>query len=57
VRPHEKLSSQVRCVECRREAPVGEHGWRAYLTEDEGKPAEAVLYCPDCVRREFEAEA
>ena len=28
----------------------GERAWRAYLTADEGEPAEAIVYCPDARR-------
>jgi hypothetical protein len=41
------------CVECGREQPAGEVGWRAYLTVDDDEPAEAVVYCPTCAAREF----
>ena len=43
----------------RGQCDVGEDGgearrWRAYLTVvEEGEPAEVVVYCPDCARREF----
>ena len=43
----------LRCVECGREQPNGECGWKAYLTTDEDEPAQAVLYCPECATREF----
>jgi hypothetical protein len=43
------------CTECGREQAAGERGWRAYLTTDEDEPAEAVVYCADCVAREFGA--
>jgi hypothetical protein len=43
----------VTCVECGREQPFRERGWRAYLTSDEDEPAEAVVYCPECAAREF----
>jgi hypothetical protein len=26
--------------------------WRMYLTDD--SPADAVIYCPDCAKREFD---
>jgi hypothetical protein len=45
------------CVECRREQRHGERGWRSNLTTDRDepdyKPAEAIVYCPDCAEREF----
>jgi hypothetical protein len=44
---------QPRCIECGREQPPDERGWKAYLTVDEDEPAEAVVYCPDCAQREF----
>jgi hypothetical protein len=42
-----------KCVECGREQPPGERGWKAYLSVGEGEPAEAVVYCPECAEREF----
>jgi hypothetical protein len=47
----------LRCEECGKEAPTDEWapGWRAYLTVvEEDEPEEVVVYCPDCVKREFE---
>jgi hypothetical protein len=47
----------LRCEECGREARTGEEarGWRTFLiVVKEGEPAEAVDYCPDCAKREFE---
>jgi hypothetical protein len=47
----------LRCEECGREARTGEEarGWRTFLiVVKEGQPAEAVDYCPDCAKREFE---
>ena len=44
---------KLRCVECGREQAASEPGWKAYLTTDEDEPAEAVVYCPECARREF----
>jgi len=41
------------CVECGREQPPGERGWRAYLTDEEDEPAYAVTYCPACAAKEF----
>jgi hypothetical protein len=46
----------LRCEECGKEARTGEEarGWRTFLfVVKEGKPAEAVNYCPDCAKREF----
>jgi hypothetical protein len=43
----------LKCAECGREQAVDERGWRAYLTDDSDEPAEAVVFCPDCARREF----
>ena len=34
---------------------LGERASRAYLTADEGEPAEAIVYCPRCATREFGA--
>jgi hypothetical protein len=41
------------CVECGRAQTDDERGWRSHLTTDEGEPAEAVVYCPECAEREF----
>jgi len=46
----------LRCGECGKQARTEEEAsrWRAYLTVvDEDEPAEVVVYCPDCARREF----
>jgi hypothetical protein len=44
----------LRCVECGRPQPSNvARGWKAYLTADEDKPAEALVYCPECAEREF----
>jgi hypothetical protein len=45
----------LRCEECKREARSKEtRSWRAYLTViGENEPAEVVVYCPDCAKREF----
>jgi hypothetical protein len=51
-RPHQKPEGNLRCVECGREQPAGEPGWKAYLTVDD-EPAEAVFYCPACAASEF----
>jgi hypothetical protein len=40
-------------VECGREQRPGDRRWKAYLTAEEDEPAEAVVYCPDCDKREF----
>jgi hypothetical protein len=34
-RPHQKPEGNLRCVECGREQPSGEPGWKAYLTVDD----------------------
>jgi hypothetical protein len=47
------LAERLTCVECGRAQAVGERRWRAYLTDDEDEPAEAIVYCPDCATREF----
>lgn len=41
------------CEECGRKQAVGKRGSRAYLTDDEDEPAEAILYYPECAYREF----
>jgi hypothetical protein len=46
-------AERLRCVECGRVRAAGARGWRAYLATDENEPAEAVVYCPECVEREF----
>jgi hypothetical protein len=46
----------LRCEECGKDARSGEEarGWRTFLiVVEEGEPAEAVHYCPDCARRQF----
>jgi hypothetical protein len=40
------------CQECLRRWQEPAERWRVYLTE--GEPPAAVLYCPECARREFE---
>jgi hypothetical protein len=45
----------LRCVECGRVSLEGKRGWRAYLTDDEDEPAEVVVYCRECDKREFSA--
>jgi hypothetical protein len=44
-----------RCVECGRKPRNDEHGWRAYLTDDEEEPAAAIVLYPECAAREFGA--
>jgi len=47
----------LRCEECGKEPRSEEKArrWRAYLTViEEEEPEEAVVYCPDCAKREFE---
>jgi len=39
------------CIECGRAWLDGSERWRLYLTSDD--PAEAVMYCSDCGKREF----
>jgi hypothetical protein len=48
----------LRCEECQREARSKEtRHWRAFLTVvEENEPAEVVVYCPDCAKREFEED-
>jgi hypothetical protein len=51
----ERAELALQCVECRKDAGEIALGWQAYLvgdpdTEDD---EEVVVYCPDCVRREF----
>lgn len=43
---------QLVCAECGTESNAGALGWRAYLDDDET----AVIFCPDCARREFEPD-
>jgi hypothetical protein len=40
------------CVECGHRWLLAYEVWRMYLTDDD--PAEAVPYCPDCAKREFD---
>jgi hypothetical protein len=45
------------CEGCGEEARTGEEarGWRTFMiVVAEGQPAERVVYCPDCAKREFE---
>lgn len=44
---------RLECVECGRVSRENERGWQAYLTDDEDEPAEVVVYCPECDKREF----
>jgi hypothetical protein len=39
------------CAECGAESPRDAQGWRGYLTDDD----KAVMFCPDCAKREFDA--
>ena len=39
------------CAECGRESEPDAAGWRAYLDGD----GQAVAFCPDCAKREFES--
>lgn len=48
-------AENLSCVECGREQAVDERGWRAYVTNDEDEPAEAIVYCPECAGREFQS--
>ena len=50
---NDDLTERLTCVDCGREQAVDERGWRAYLTDDEDEPAEAVVHCPECAAREF----
>jgi hypothetical protein len=40
------------CVECGRLWLLPFEMWRMYLTDD--RPADAVIYCPECAKREFD---
>jgi hypothetical protein len=40
------------CVECGQRWLLAYEVWRMYLTDDE--PAEAVIYCPGCAKRELD---
>ena len=42
----------LNCQECFRRWQNPSERWRVYLTD--GEPPAAVLYCPECARREFE---
>jgi hypothetical protein len=39
----------LECIECGRVSGERERGWTARLTVDE----QAVVYCPECDKREF----
>jgi hypothetical protein len=41
------------CAECGTESPPDAASWRAYLDDD----GAAVMFCPDCAEREFDAYA
>jgi hypothetical protein len=50
----ERAKIALECVECRKEAREIAPGWQAYLVSaDIEGDEEIVVYCPDCVRREF----
>jgi hypothetical protein len=40
-------------IECGREQLEGKLGGAAYLTVDDDEPAEAMVYCAECVEEEF----
>lgn len=46
-------TNRLQCVECGRVSREDERGWAAHLATDEDGPAEAVLYRPECEKREF----
>jgi hypothetical protein len=48
--------TNLQCVDCGRVSRENERGWRAYVTDDEDEPAEALVYCPDCAKREFASD-
>jgi|1185.fasta_scaffold1301663_1 hypothetical protein len=48
------LIRRLCCVECERPWLDPPERWRAYLTDED--PGEAVFYCPECARREFDSE-
>jgi hypothetical protein len=45
------------CVECGALSDCRAAGWRAYIAyiEEDGEPAEVVVYCPACVKLELES--
>jgi hypothetical protein len=46
------LVVSLRCIECGRRWVDRRERWRVYLTDE--NPPDAVTYCPECARREFE---
>ena len=44
-------STPLTCAECGTVADSAAQGWRAYLDDEDT----AVLFCPDCAEREFDA--
>ena len=46
-------AAELTCEECRRSWRQPVERWRMYVLADDDEPAYAVIYCPDCARREF----
>lgn len=46
------LVVSLNCIECGRRWVDRRERWRVYLTDE--SPPDAVTYCPECARREFE---
>jgi Zn finger protein HypA/HybF involved in hydrogenase expression len=54
--PTPVYTNRLQCAECGRVSRDDERGWTARLTTDEAEPAEVVVCCPDCAKREFEVD-
>jgi hypothetical protein len=46
-------AAELICEECRRFWRRAGERWRMYVLDVDDEPAYAVIYCPDCARREF----
>ena len=50
--PSEQIVFALECIECTAQSEDG-RGWKAYLHEE---TMEVCIYCPECARREFDAD-
>lgn len=46
------LTKPIVCIECNRRWADPTERWRIYVSRDD--PPQAVPYCPECARREFD---
>ena len=44
---------KLTCEECGRQADLGAHAWRTYLTNEDDGSTQTATYRPECARREF----